>query len=626
MQLEMTQDVVDELLESARSGKLPQILFGRTPQLKYGDKTHVLQTSSESFRHELYQSSSAGSDNDLRFAGLINHSLAVQRAEEHTSGVDPALEQLKSSMAAISELKEANKTIVGNASPMYPSGRRAAPKSLKPQHLRPSSNFNSPLRTNPSSPALPALPQHMSSGPSAITQALRRVLIHLIASGPHSENWLRHNARASQTAVKEVLTKIAKKDDLDKYTLMDKAFKELDPFNFPYQASENRQSAIDNAIKAFDRMRLAKDDKLWQVLLPEEERGKGKCLSRLNVQAPAQKPATPLHKITKAIEKKPAAEKKSDSKDGEKEAKKPKEVKEKKAAKTDAEKAAPSTKVTATKAAKTAKAAATPSEPAKSRKKAPVAESSAAPRPKPKPLPRDASAKGRVSKPAKPALNTKPKNPSPLSASPPVNASDFEDDHPVHKALSAAPSPAKSSTQSSGNSDHSLKRKANDLDNNIHSHAVPTKAPRRDVSAQNNTPSNGKPNGATPSSSSSLKRKTADDSSTPSTTPVAKYRKVTGIDTKVAARYQTTKATNVISPGESSSTTTSPTVPTLSFRQAVEMSQKFEKYYKRYSELYYKLAESPTPPTDAQRAEVLKMHHKLAEMKREINAGASAKH
>ena len=31
MQLEMTQDVVDELLESARSGKLPQILFGRTP-------------------------------------------------------------------------------------------------------------------------------------------------------------------------------------------------------------------------------------------------------------------------------------------------------------------------------------------------------------------------------------------------------------------------------------------------------------------------------------------------------------------------------------------------------------------------------------------------------------------
>jgi hypothetical protein len=31
MQVEMTQDLVDELLESMRSGKPPQILFGRTP-------------------------------------------------------------------------------------------------------------------------------------------------------------------------------------------------------------------------------------------------------------------------------------------------------------------------------------------------------------------------------------------------------------------------------------------------------------------------------------------------------------------------------------------------------------------------------------------------------------------
>lgn len=31
MQVDMTQDIVDELLESLRSGKPPQILFGRTP-------------------------------------------------------------------------------------------------------------------------------------------------------------------------------------------------------------------------------------------------------------------------------------------------------------------------------------------------------------------------------------------------------------------------------------------------------------------------------------------------------------------------------------------------------------------------------------------------------------------
>ena len=80
-------------------------------QLKYGDKSHMLQTSSESYRHELYQSSGTGTNHDFTFAGLINHSLAVQKAEEVTAGVDSALEQLKSSMAAISEMKEANKYV-----------------------------------------------------------------------------------------------------------------------------------------------------------------------------------------------------------------------------------------------------------------------------------------------------------------------------------------------------------------------------------------------------------------------------------------------------------------------------------------------------------------------------------
>jgi hypothetical protein len=52
----------------------------------------------------------------LEFAGLVNHNLSVQKAEDVTAGVDSALEQLRSSMAAISEIKEANKY----ASPVFP--------------------------------------------------------------------------------------------------------------------------------------------------------------------------------------------------------------------------------------------------------------------------------------------------------------------------------------------------------------------------------------------------------------------------------------------------------------------------------------------------------------------------
>jgi hypothetical protein len=63
----------------------------------------------------LYKSSGTGSDHGLEFAGLINHSLLVHQAEDVTAGVDSALEQLRSNMAAISEFKEANKY----ASPVF---------------------------------------------------------------------------------------------------------------------------------------------------------------------------------------------------------------------------------------------------------------------------------------------------------------------------------------------------------------------------------------------------------------------------------------------------------------------------------------------------------------------------
>lgn len=67
-------------------------------------------------------------------------------------------------------------------------------------------------------------------------------------------------------------------------------------------------------------------------------------------------------------------------------------------------------------------------------------------------------------------------------------------------------------------------------------------------------------------------------------------------------------------------------MPSLSFRQTVELSQKFQKYYKKYEELYWQLTEAEKPPTEAQRNDLLKMHKKLEEMKREIKAGAGMHH
>lgn len=515
--------------------------------------------------------------------------------------------------------------------------RRIPSKGFKGQHLAPSAT-GSPLLNVPSSPMTKRPPTSQpGSAHDAVINALRIPLIHLLAMQPSKDTHLAETCRTSLANVRDLLPKIAKKasNDTDIWQLTDKSFREFNPYKFTYKTSEDRQQAINSAIKSFDRLRLAKDDKLWQLLLPREERGQGKCLSRLNVKAPEGKPATPLHKMPKLNEKKPAT-KKNDEKDAEKktkdvketEAKPKKTVKEKvvkqvkeKPAKEESVKhanppASSTPKPTATSAAPSSRNTPVENGKIRTKKVASTTGASSSPRPKAKASARDLQRER--PRPAKPAMpvNTKPKNPSPLSASPPVNASDLDEHHPVHKRLSAAPSPVKNA---SGNSDRALKRKANDVDSDIHNHNLSVKKPHVDRGTPNHTPAstNGRLNGNTPSTNNSLKRR-SDESST-SSTPTTKIRKVTNIDTSLASRYpQNTH----ISPGDSSSTTTSPSVPSLSFRQTVELSQKFQKYYKKYEDLYWQLTEADVAPTEAQRNDLLKMHKKLEEMKREIKAGA----
>jgi RNA polymerase II elongation factor ELL len=515
------------------------------------------------------------------------------------------------------------------------------------------SKVGSPLPSMSASPMHKLAPTSQpSSTNEAVIAALRVPVIHLLAREPASEASLAKMCRTSSATMKELLPKIAKRStqDSDKWQLTDKSFREINPYSFPYSTQEEREQAIEGAIKSFDRMRLTKEDKLWQVLLPREQRGQGICLSRSKVKALETKPkaSTPLHKMSDFTKKKPVAKKAEDKPaekriDGdkktkpvkEKELKPPKEgaasklskaAKDKllgaqtaKEVKDEAAKATTPNPATASTLDNKAASRPIPSTEANKirTKKVPASQvnsSSSTPRSKPKMA---VSRESYQHRPVKPVYNTKPKNPSPLSASPPVNASDFEDSHPVHKALAAAASPVKSSY---GNSDRSLKRKANDIDSDIHNHSLAVKKPNADRATPSHTPShtNGRPNGSTPSSSGSVKRKSDDSSTSNTPTTAPKVRKVTSINVGLASRYNNSHP----SPGDSSSSTTSPTIPSLSFRQTVELSQKFQKYYTKYEELYWRLTEATSPPTEAQRNDLLKMHKKLEEMKREIKAGA----
>ena len=162
-------------------------------------------------------------------------------------------------------------------------------------------------RSSPASPSLTASrsPSHLTSlsvsappeddAKRQKLQAIRVPLVHLLATRPLSARYLSQKINCTEADCKEILKKVGQRGlDDSKFDLAKQAYKELDVWSFDYSSQDDRELAIGKAISAFDRQRIGKDDHLWQMLLPRAQRGKGKCLSKLNLQAgQAKKAMTP---------------------------------------------------------------------------------------------------------------------------------------------------------------------------------------------------------------------------------------------------------------------------------------------------------------------------------------------
>lgn len=508
--------------------------------------------------------------------------------------------------------------------------KRSAAKSQKhSQFLKKPSLLGGVARSSPSSPsssvlASPLLLPAPTSVPLVFNpdmeaqRALRKPLIHLLAIRPATRDGLLTQTRCTKTQCSLVLEKVARQiAGSDHWKLTDKAFKELDVWGFKYMSQEDREAAINNAVRAYDRMRLSKEDKLWQMLLPKEERGKGKVLSRLNIQDGSKGALTP-NPTARLLDKKTGLPKKlvvkRTVKDGESRAQDTKAAKQestglesKKAAKDktvdSGDKKAVKEKATNGQASKVQQA---------SEKKTSLGKPGKA---------SEASCAKQINGSIKPAPDNKPKDPSPLSASPPVNASDFEDDHPVHKALSAVKSPKKSSD---GNSDTALKRKANDLDHDIHKHDESSKQAKLDTNESSSKSGNPPSTSSSSSGTTIAKRKPQDVDSDAPTRALTKYRKLSAGDRESIARRAVAPASQHLQwPDHSpqSDVSTTPPVP-LSYRQTLLLAQRFRTYYERYQKMWQELSQATDPPSEQKREELMRMHRKLEEMKRDINNGA----
>lgn len=317
MRLSFAQDTLDELIASLREDQPVRIRLGKHPTIHYAGKTQSFHAYPETHRSEIYQTTS-DNKSTLYFAGVMSHSLEVEKAKQATAATDQALANLEESLNAFERGKESKKThmiqhpdelkvlqaaTAGHSSHRGPKSKVELDRDRLLRTAASRSLTSSPTLGAPKSPAPVPTP---TSAPSSQTKtstrldAMKTPFIHLLAIRAVSTKFLARQTRSTIEDCATLAQKYGVENRLnrEKFDLKDKAYKNLDVWDFPYPTQEDRQEAIENAISAFDRMRISRTDKLWQMLLPKEERGKGKCLSRLNLRAgPIKKPALPKAQV-----------------------------------------------------------------------------------------------------------------------------------------------------------------------------------------------------------------------------------------------------------------------------------------------------------------------------------------
>ncbi|KAF2211668.1 hypothetical protein CERZMDRAFT_112392 [Cercospora zeae-maydis SCOH1-5] len=282
----------DNLLEDVKKASIAasglQFVTGTTPKIRLGKRTIDLTISPEAFEHELF-SATAASLTDLQFAGVVGHRAELKASEDRKQslGSDAALAALQSSLATYHQEKAAKSVVVTNSIFGTPKGRFEAQRDHKSAHRRglSGSQHASPSLSASGTPRMGAAPTSAPSNESSLRlKAMRKPLIHLLAIEPLTVEDIARKTRIPKPELEDILSKIGKADG-KKTGLIDRAYKDLDVWNFAYSTQEERQAAIDNAVRAYDRQRIGKEEQLWQMLLPEERRNKGEYLSKLHIGA-----------------------------------------------------------------------------------------------------------------------------------------------------------------------------------------------------------------------------------------------------------------------------------------------------------------------------------------------------
>lgn len=163
---------------------------------------------------------------------------------------------------------------------------------------------NSTTRSLPSSPALNGV-SSPNPGFSASQQVLeknkgqRSALVHELAVRDQPLQRLKDVWTGADSDLTQTVEKVADFDkSTEKWSLNKRYWKELDVWNYDYSGPDDRQLAIDNAIKVYDKQRVVLSDAVWDRLLPKEDRNKNIVLSKLQATIAKQGTSIPAPKLS----------------------------------------------------------------------------------------------------------------------------------------------------------------------------------------------------------------------------------------------------------------------------------------------------------------------------------------
>ncbi|KAF7562996.1 hypothetical protein G7046_g1165 [Stylonectria norvegica] len=305
--LTLSDNVIENMIQCVRDGGDIQLTLGANPTFKYGSNSHAVAPPTDSYPHELFLTrpfeSTRKAEKLANTGSLFSKPKSaapptktrVDKAENvievktkntktmksnPSSGVDSGIEALQSGLAAHEASREkarmvaklpATKKAAAKAKGKLLSGYASTPRSM------PASPNPVPLGSPSLQPTLSASQQHMER-----IKEQRSTFVHELAVQEQTLDYLKSKWTGKDEDMRPTLEKVADFVPETKTWRMTKThWKELDVWKYDYDTQELRQTAIENAIRQYDKQRFTSSQTEWQRLLPMEERGQGKCLSRL---------------------------------------------------------------------------------------------------------------------------------------------------------------------------------------------------------------------------------------------------------------------------------------------------------------------------------------------------------